>query len=120
MNANNNDRSYLYGRLEVLLRRYEEEARKAVGLRGESYIDIHYNGFNTRPMTTVKMCLDHLHKRTDLSKILKGKKPETEHKLSSMITEIFTTIEDLYGDNDDPLEYPCVFGASWQERELDK
>lgn len=120
MNANNNDRSYLYGRLEVLLRRYEEEARKAVGLRGESYIDIHYNGFHTRPLTTVKRCLDHLYKRTDFSKILKAKKPETEHQLSSMITEIFTIIEDLYGDNDDPLDYPCVFGASWQERVLNK
>lgn len=118
MNADNRDRSYLYGRLEVLLRRYEEEARESVGLRGDSYIDINYNSFNTRPLTTVKMSLDHLHKRTDFAKILKARKPELESQLSNLITEIFTTIEDLYGDNDDPLDYPCVFGASWQEREL--
>lgn len=112
------DRSYLYGRLEVLLRRYEDEARASIGMEGVPYIDINYHTFHQKPYTTVNRCFDYLYKRTDFARIFKAKNPEMESELSSMIMNVFSTLEDLYGDNDDPLYYACVFGAARQEREL--
>lgn len=117
-NKRDTDRSYLYGRLEVLLRRYEDEARASIGMDGVPFIDINYHTFHQKPYTIVNRCFDYLYKRTDLARIFKANNPEKEEWLSGMIMDIYSTLEDLYEDNDDPLYYACVFGAAWQEREL--
>lgn len=118
MTNNANDRSYLYGRLETLLRRYEEEARKAAGIKGMTYIDTHISYMHAKPHTVTKRCLDYLNNRTNFAQMLKARKPETEAKLSGLIDEVMTTIDELYGDNDGALYYAATFGAERQESEL--
>lgn len=121
MNENNmNDRSFLYGRMVCLLDVYEKEARAAIGSNGASYIDMHLSNLYAKPHTTTKLCMGYIFKRTSFGKIMRTKKPELHDELLGMIVDVFSTIDDLYGDNDEPCYYAAVFGEFWQRRELDK
>ena len=121
MNEKNmNDRSFLYGRLVRLLDVYEEEARAAIGSEGATYIDMHLSNMYSKPHTTTRLCMDYLFARTSFGKIMRTKKPETHAELLGTINDVLATIDELYGDNDEPVYYAAVFGEFWQRKELDK
>ena len=120
MNEKNmNDRSFLYGRLVHLLDVYEKEARDAIGSNGASYIDLHLSNMYAKPHTTTKLCMDYLFARTSFGKIMRTKKPEAHSELLGTINDVLSTLDELYGDNDEPCYYAAVFGEFWQRRELE-
>ena len=114
-----NNRSFLYGRMIHLLDVYEKEARDAIGSKGATYIDMHIQSMSAKPYVTTKLCMEYLFARTSFGRIMRSKKPEVHSKLMGIINEVLATIDELHGDNNEPLYYAAVFGEFWQMGELE-